>query len=95
MHLRQTQTLIGCHRHHEITVGTEGLGKMEERFHVAGMSCGHCTRSVTQAVQAVDPGAQVAVDLKSKMVVVNGAVERSRMEAAIVDAGYEISAATS
>ncbi|WP_241485531.1 heavy-metal-associated domain-containing protein, partial [Xanthomonas euvesicatoria] len=29
------------------------------------MTCGHCVRTVTQAIQAVDPHAQVDVDLGS------------------------------
>jgi copper chaperone len=66
---------------------------MEQRFHVSGMSCGHCVRSVTEAVQGVDPAANVAVDLQSKMVTVNGTADRSRVAAAIIDAGYEVEAA--
>jgi len=66
------------------------MSKMEQRFHVSGMSCGHCVRSVTEAVQAVDRAAKVAVDLQSKTVTVNGTADRSRMEAAIADAGYQV-----
>lgn len=65
---------------------------MEQRFHVSGMSCGHCVRSVTEAVQGIDPTAKVAVDLQAKTVTVNGTGDRKRMEAAIVDAGYEVAA---
>jgi copper chaperone len=32
------------------------------------MTCGHCVRSVTQAVQDKDPAASVRVDLASKEV---------------------------
>ena len=42
---------------------------MEQRFHVPGMSCGHCVRSVTEAVQGIDPSARVAVDLQAKTVI--------------------------
>ncbi len=66
---------------------------MEQSFRVAGMSCGHCVRSVTEAVQGIDPTAKVAVDLQSKSVTVNGTADRSRLEAAIRDAGYEVEAA--
>lgn len=65
---------------------------MEQRFHVPGMSCGHCVRSVTEAVQGIDPSARVAVGLQAKTVTVNGTADRKRMEAAIVDAGYEVAA---
>ena len=32
-------------------------------FKVQGMSCGHCVRAITQAVQARDQAAEVQVDL--------------------------------
>lgn len=34
-------------------------------FQVQGMTCGHCERAVTQAVQQVDPNAQVRIDRAS------------------------------
>ena len=37
-------------------------------FNVQGMSCGHCVKAVTQAVQAKDPAASVRVDLAAKEV---------------------------
>ena len=32
------------------------------QFTVTGMTCGHCERAVTQAVQALDPAAEVRID---------------------------------
>lgn len=32
-------------------------------FSVENMSCGHCVRSITAALQALDPQAQVKIDL--------------------------------
>ena len=32
-------------------------------FSVENMSCGHCVRSITAALQALDPQAQVRIDL--------------------------------
>lgn len=40
-------------------------------FEVQGISCGHCVRSITQAVQALDPAAQVRVDIPSGRVEVD------------------------
>lgn len=37
-------------------------------FSVEGMTCGHCVRSLTQAVQDKDPAASVRVDLATKEV---------------------------
>jgi copper chaperone len=40
------------------------------KFLVENISCGHCVRAVTTALQAADASAQVAVDLQEKQVTV-------------------------
>ena len=35
---------------------------MNQTFQVQGMTCGHCERSVTEALKAVDPAAEVKID---------------------------------
>jgi len=57
-------------------------------FDIPAMSCGHCVSAVTQAVKALDPAAQVNVDLASKKVVVETTQERQAVLAALADAGY-------
>ena len=57
-------------------------------FNVPGMTCGHCTRAVTEALMEVDPQAKVEVDLASKRVTVESARERAVLEAALAEAGY-------
>lgn len=58
-------------------------------FDVKDMTCGHCARAITQAVQAADPAAQVSVDLALKRVQVEpGAADAARLQQAIADAGY-------
>ena len=37
-------------------------------FDIPNMTCGHCVRSITEAVQAVDPAAQVQADLANHRV---------------------------
>ena len=32
------------------------------QFHIENMTCGGCVRSVTKAIQSVDPGAEVTAD---------------------------------
>lgn len=64
----------------------------EQVFQVKGMSCGHCVRAVTQAVQALDPQAQVKVDLPTGRVTVNSTLSRTATAAAISEEGYEVSA---
>ncbi len=63
---------------------------MEQRFKVSGMSCGHCVRSVTEAVHGVDPAAAVEVDLAGGIVMVRGFADAAKLSAAIVDAGYDV-----
>jgi copper chaperone len=58
-------------------------------FKVDDMSCGHCTASIEKAIHEVDPGAQVACDLGTKQVRVDGALDIEAHAAAIRDAGYE------
>ncbi|MDP4003295.1 heavy-metal-associated domain-containing protein [Methylobacterium sp. NEAU K] len=59
------------------------------RFTVSKMSCGGCAKSVTRAVQGVEPNARVGVDLETKLVTVSGSAEPAdRIAQAIRDAGY-------
>ena len=58
------------------------------QFNVDGMTCGHCVRAITRAVQALDPAAQVAVDLAARRVDVNADLPAERVAAAIAAAGY-------
>ena len=58
-------------------------------FMVQGMSCGHCVKAVTQALQAVDAAAQVEVDLASGRVSVQSSQPAEVLLAAIRDEGYE------
>ncbi|MFN7476472.1 MAG: heavy-metal-associated domain-containing protein [Burkholderiales bacterium] len=43
---------------------------MKTQWKVSGMSCGHCVRAITQAIQALDPQAQVQVSLSEASVTV-------------------------
>ncbi len=58
-------------------------------FEVQDMSCGHCVSSITQAVRAVDPAAQVTVDLATHRVQIEPAgSDTTRLGHAIREAGY-------
>ncbi|MNS44609.1 Copper chaperone CopZ [compost metagenome] len=59
-------------------------------FNVEGMSCGHCVRAITQAVQAQDPAASVRVDLAAKEVGVESALTTQQVIDAISEEGYGI-----
>lgn len=58
-------------------------------FTVADMTCGHCVKSITQAVQRAVPGAAVEVDLSAHRVTVSPAEQAAAIEAAIREAGYD------
>lgn len=52
------------------------------------INCGHCVKAVTQAVQALDPGATVQVDIASKRVQIESTLPREQLEAALREEGY-------
>jgi copper chaperone len=57
-------------------------------FNVEGMSCGHCVKAITQAVQAQDPAASVRVDLAAREVGVESALSADQVIALISEQGY-------
>ena len=60
---------------------------------VEGMTCGHCVSAVTRAVKAVDPEANVHVDLGIGRVRVDGRSSADALGKAIAEAGYPASLA--
>ncbi|CAN7703101.1 MULTISPECIES: heavy-metal-associated domain-containing protein [Pseudomonas] len=58
-------------------------------FNVQGMSCGHCVKAITQALQAKDPAASVRIDLAAKEVGVESALSADQVIAVITEEGYE------
>ena len=61
-------------------------------FQVQGMTCGHCERAVTQAVQHIDPNAQVSINRASGQVDVDSTAPREALAAAIAEEGYTVAA---
>ena len=59
---------------------------------VEGMTCGHCVKTVTKAVQTVAPAAEVIVDLPTGMVTVEGDDRRDVVAAAIEGFSYKVAA---
>ncbi|CAI8849223.1 Copper chaperone CopZ [compost metagenome] len=59
-------------------------------FNVEGMSCGHCVKAITQAVQARDPAASVRVDLAAREVGVESALSADQVIALISEEGYSV-----
>ncbi|HSM80260.1 MAG TPA: heavy-metal-associated domain-containing protein [Nodosilinea sp.] len=59
---------------------------------VPDMACGACASTITQAVQAVDPSAQVNANLDAKTVEITASVTAAALTEAIQQAGYTVQA---
>ncbi|WP_203071426.1 cation transporter [Falsiroseomonas ponticola] len=56
---------------------------------VEGMSCGHCVKAVTGAIQALDPAARVAVALESGTITAETVLTPAQVAAAVAEEGYK------
>ena len=65
---------------------------MNQAFIVTGMTCGHCVRAVTTAVQQLDPQAQVNIDRAANRVDIDSAQTREALAKAIAEEGYGVAA---
>ena len=65
---------------------------MNHTFTVTGMTCGHCEKAVTRALQQVDPQAQVAIDRAQNSVQVESNQPRDSLAHAIAEEGYAVAA---
>ena len=63
---------------------------MNQTFNVQGMTCGHCEKAVTKAVQSVDPQAKVTIDRPAGKVEVQSSQPREAIAHAIAEEGYEV-----
>mgnify|MGYP003604197654 FL=1 len=63
---------------------------MQYQFNVQGMTCGHCERAVTNAIQELDPQAQVRIDRAQNRVDVDSTQPREALAAAIAEEGYQV-----
>jgi copper chaperone len=57
---------------------------------VQKMTCNHCVRAVTNAVQALDPQARVEVSLADGRVRIDGSVDAESAVNAIREQGYTV-----
>lgn len=64
-----------------------------QQFKVSGMSCGHCVRAVTQAIQALEQTARVEVDLAAGVVRVDARLDAAQIQSVIREEGYEVAPA--
>lgn len=64
----------------------------ESTYTVSGMTCDHCTRSVTEELAELDGVEKVAVDLPTGAVTVTSAepLPEAAVRAAVEEAGYQL-----
>lgn len=59
-------------------------------YNVAGMTCGHCERSVREEVEALPGVSSAQADRASGTLVVSGQADAQAVAAAVAEAGYEV-----
>lgn len=57
---------------------------------IRGMTCGHCVRAVTKALQGVAGVENVSVDLGAGQARVSGAADAAALVRAIENEGYDV-----
>lgn len=57
-------------------------------FKIENMTCGGCAKSVTKAIQSVDPAAKIETDPASRMVKVETSATAAAVQQALQEAGY-------
>ena len=65
---------------------------MNQTFTVTGMTCGHCEKAVTRAIQDADPQAQVKIDRAQNKVEIESTQAREVLAQAIAEEGYAVAA---
>lgn len=63
---------------------------MTLQFTVPNMTCSACSDTITQAVKAIDPNAQIKADPKIKSVDIETQAAEAEVKQAITAAGYTV-----
>ncbi len=63
---------------------------MNQAFTVTGMTCGHCEKAVTRAIQDADPQARVKIDRSANLVEIESTQARDILAKAIAEEGYAV-----
>jgi len=58
------------------------------QFHLDNMTCGGCARTVTRAIQSVDPEASIITDPASHFVEIQTSVAKEKIVAALSEEGF-------
>lgn len=57
---------------------------------IPNMACSACADTITKAVKAIDPAAEVNADAKTKQVSIDTQADETAIREAIASAGYSI-----
>lgn len=63
------------------------------KFRIENMTCGGCARSVTRAIQKLDPGAEVQIDVEGRLVEVRSGKAPGDFAEALAAVGFPAVAA--
>ena len=65
---------------------------MKKKITIEGMSCNHCVRHVTEALDDLEGVSNIEVNLKEKnaLIEVETTVSEDKIKLAIEDVGYEV-----
>ncbi|AGI23138.1 heavy-metal-associated domain-containing protein [Pseudomonas sp. MT3] len=58
------------------------------QFHLDDMTCGGCARTVTKAIQTIDPSAHIVTDPPTRLVRVQTSAPEEKIVAALREAGF-------
>lgn len=61
-----------------------------QRYRVSGMTCGHCSKSVTRSVEALPSVERALVDLDQSELTVEGTADEQEIRTAVTEAGYAV-----
>lgn len=64
------------------------LGVAMSIFKIPDMTCGHCVKSITDAIKEVAPSVEVVCDVSTKLVTVTGQHDAAKILEVVKDAGY-------
>lgn len=58
------------------------------QFHLDDMTCGGCARTVTKAIQMIDPTASIVTDPPTRLVQVQTSASEEQIVTALREAGF-------
>ena len=64
------------------------LGVAMSKLKVPDMTCGHCVKSITEAIKEAAPSVEVECDLSTKLVTVTGDHDAAKIQEVVKEAGY-------